>query len=149
MPRVLSQDLRERVVAAVDGGMSCRRAAERFGVSAASAPQREPSNGRFPISKNPRRNTQSLFGNRYADDAPHLIIFVNNSRIMPLLNYIAKTNQSIAPDNLHTFRPFIFSFPIPGTCHSFINDFDFELVKIYVSRDQPLDLNAVRRLDAL
>jgi transposase len=37
MPRVLSQDLRERVVAAVEGGMSCRRAAERFGVSAASA----------------------------------------------------------------------------------------------------------------
>jgi len=37
MPRVLSLDLRERVVAAVDGGMSCRRAAERFGVSAASA----------------------------------------------------------------------------------------------------------------
>jgi len=37
MPRVLSQDLRERVVAAVDGGMSCRGAAERFGVSAASA----------------------------------------------------------------------------------------------------------------
>ena len=37
MPQVLSQDLRERVVAAVDGGMSCRGAAERFGVSAASA----------------------------------------------------------------------------------------------------------------
>lgn len=37
MPRVLSQDLRERVVAAVEGGMSCRAAAERFGVSAASA----------------------------------------------------------------------------------------------------------------
>jgi transposase len=37
MPRVLSQALRERVVAAVEGGMSCRRAAERFGVSAASA----------------------------------------------------------------------------------------------------------------
>ena len=37
MPRVLWQDLRERVVAAVEGGMSCRRAAERFGVSAASA----------------------------------------------------------------------------------------------------------------
>lgn len=31
MPRVLSQDLRERVVAAVDGGMSCRGAAERLG----------------------------------------------------------------------------------------------------------------------
>jgi len=37
MPQVLSQDLRERVVAAVDGGMSCRAAAGRFGVSAASA----------------------------------------------------------------------------------------------------------------
>jgi transposase len=37
MPRVLSQDLRERVVAAVDGGMSCRAAAAQFGVSAASA----------------------------------------------------------------------------------------------------------------
>ncbi len=37
MPRVLSQDLRERVVAAVDSGMSCRQAAVRFGVSAASA----------------------------------------------------------------------------------------------------------------
>lgn len=37
MPRVLSHDLRERVVAAVEGGMSCRAAAARFGVSAASA----------------------------------------------------------------------------------------------------------------
>lgn len=37
MPRVLSQDLRERVVAAIDDGMSCRAAAARFGVSAASA----------------------------------------------------------------------------------------------------------------
>ena len=37
MPRVLSQDLRERVIAAIDGGTSCRAAAARFGVSAASA----------------------------------------------------------------------------------------------------------------
>ena len=37
MARCLSVDLRERVVAAVDGGMSRRGAAERFGVSAASA----------------------------------------------------------------------------------------------------------------
>lgn len=37
MPRVLSQDLRERVVAAVASGVSCRQAAARFGVSAASA----------------------------------------------------------------------------------------------------------------
>jgi transposase len=37
MPRPLSFDLRSRVLAAVEGGLSCRRAAERFGVSAASA----------------------------------------------------------------------------------------------------------------
>ena len=37
MGRALSRDLRDRVVAAVEGGVSCRRAAERFGVSAASA----------------------------------------------------------------------------------------------------------------
>ena len=37
MPQVLSQDVRKRVVAAVDGGMSCRAAAARFGVSASSA----------------------------------------------------------------------------------------------------------------
>ncbi|MGN8549532.1 IS630 family transposase [Bradyrhizobium sp. 13971] len=37
MARALSVDLRQRVVAAIDGGMSCRQAAKRFGVSAASA----------------------------------------------------------------------------------------------------------------
>jgi transposase len=37
MSKPLSLDLRERVVAAVCGGMSRRQAAERFGVSAASA----------------------------------------------------------------------------------------------------------------
>uniref|UniRef100_A0A973WSR1 Transposase n=1 Tax=Bradyrhizobium quebecense TaxID=2748629 RepID=A0A973WSR1_9BRAD len=34
MARAFSVDLRQRVVAAIDGGMSCRQAAERFGVSA-------------------------------------------------------------------------------------------------------------------
>ncbi len=37
MAKTLSLDLRERVVAAVSSGMSRRQAAERFGVSAASA----------------------------------------------------------------------------------------------------------------
>ena len=37
MGKPLSLDLRERVVAAVDGGLSRRKAAERFGVSIASA----------------------------------------------------------------------------------------------------------------
>ena len=37
MARALSIDLRKRVVGAVDGGMSCRKAADRFGVSVSSA----------------------------------------------------------------------------------------------------------------
>ena len=37
MAKALSVDLRCRVLAAVDGGLSCRQAAVRFGVSASSA----------------------------------------------------------------------------------------------------------------
>ena len=37
MPKSLSSDLRSRVLAAIDQGLSRRKAAERFGVSAASA----------------------------------------------------------------------------------------------------------------
>ncbi len=37
MPKPLLFDLRSRVLAAVDGGLSCRRAADRFGVSPSSA----------------------------------------------------------------------------------------------------------------
>jgi transposase len=37
MSKALSLDLRERVMAAVDSGLSCRAAAAQFGVSAASA----------------------------------------------------------------------------------------------------------------
>ena len=37
MPKSLSFDLRCRVLAAIEGGLSCRQAADRFGVSAASA----------------------------------------------------------------------------------------------------------------
>src|SRR5258705_11923101 len=37
MTRPLSQDLRNRVIAAVDGGLSCNAAAERFGIAVSSA----------------------------------------------------------------------------------------------------------------
>jgi transposase len=37
MARALSQDLRDRVVGAIEGGLSCRAAAVRFGVGAATA----------------------------------------------------------------------------------------------------------------
>jgi transposase len=37
MAKALSSDLRSRVIAAVEGGLSCRAAAARFGVSVSSA----------------------------------------------------------------------------------------------------------------
>jgi len=37
MTRPLSDDLRRRVIAAVDGGLSCRAAAKRFGMAASTA----------------------------------------------------------------------------------------------------------------
>jgi transposase len=37
MSKALSLDLRTRVLSAIAGGLSCRKAAERFGVSASSA----------------------------------------------------------------------------------------------------------------
>jgi transposase len=37
MAAALSMDLRQRVLAAIEAGTSCRQAAQRFGVSAASA----------------------------------------------------------------------------------------------------------------
>jgi transposase len=37
MSKALSLDLRDRVITAVEGGMSCRQAAAWFGVSPASA----------------------------------------------------------------------------------------------------------------
>jgi transposase len=37
MARALSQDLRDRVVGAIEGGLSCRAAAARFGIGAATA----------------------------------------------------------------------------------------------------------------
>ena len=37
MARALSQDLRDRVVSSIEGGLSCRRAAARFGVGIATA----------------------------------------------------------------------------------------------------------------
>lgn len=37
MPKVLSHDLRQRVVRAIDGGLSCRQAAARFAVAPSTA----------------------------------------------------------------------------------------------------------------
>ena len=54
MAKSLSIDLRHRVIAAIDGGLSCRQAAERFGVSAATAIRwrdRQQKSGAFTPQK--------------------------------------------------------------------------------------------------
>ena len=55
MARTLSQDLRDRVVAAIDGGLSCRAAAARFGVAPSTAirweAQRRETGGFAPKPK--------------------------------------------------------------------------------------------------
>ena len=45
MPKPLSYDLRARVLAAIDAGLSCRQAAERFGVSPSGAIRRQALRG--------------------------------------------------------------------------------------------------------
>jgi transposase len=48
MSKSLSPDLRNRVLAAIDGGASCRQAASRFNVSARSWPKH--SQPRLPVA---------------------------------------------------------------------------------------------------
>jgi transposase len=47
MAKALSVDLRERMIAAIDGGLSCRKAAEHCGVSAASRKKHSCPIGRY------------------------------------------------------------------------------------------------------
>ncbi len=47
MPAALSVDLRRRVVAALEQGLSCSQVAERFGVSRQRQPARPTEHARF------------------------------------------------------------------------------------------------------
>ena len=67
MPRAYSLDLRERVVAAVAGGQSCRAVATRFGVSVASVvkwSQRFRATGSAAAKPMGGRRRSSLAGER-------------------------------------------------------------------------------------
>lgn len=69
MARALSQDLRDRVVAATESGMSCRAAAARFGVGVATAVrwrQRAREHGRA-IAGKPGGDQRSSKTDAHAD----------------------------------------------------------------------------------
>lgn len=92
MTRALSADLRERVIGVVEGGLSRRAAAERFGVAASTAvrwvrswresgsalrspARRSPARSRAPLppqsARPPRRAAISpAMSARFRDDAP-------------------------------------------------------------------------------
>ena len=78
MAKALSMDLRERVIAAVDEGMSRRQAAERFGVSAASAIRwcqlRRDSGGVRPAPQGGDRRSK-----RIEAEAPRILSLVRET----------------------------------------------------------------------
>ena len=71
--RPLSNDLRERVVAAVDGGESCRSVAARFGVAAATVVKWSQ---RYRATRSVRRARSAATANRCwrIDQRPHLTL---------------------------------------------------------------------------
>jgi transposase len=78
MAKALSVDLRERVIAAVDEGVSRRQAAERFGVSAASAIRwcqlRRDSGGVRPAPQGGDRRSK-----RIEAEAPRILSLVRET----------------------------------------------------------------------
>ena len=69
MPKALSFDLRSRVLAAIDAGLSCRQAAARFGVSASSA---IPGRGCAGLAGMPGPSPRAAIGSR-SEPRPMLI----------------------------------------------------------------------------
>lgn len=80
--RPLSNDLRERVVAAVDGGESCRSVAARFGVAASTVvkwSQRYRATGSVAPGKvgghrKPVLNAHRAFIGKRIEQVPHLTL---------------------------------------------------------------------------
>src|SRR4051812_24150715 len=70
MPKSLSFDLRSRVLAAIDAGLSCRQAATRFGVSASSAIRWQAMRRREAM---PGPSRRAAIGSRVEPRPCHLI----------------------------------------------------------------------------
>jgi transposase len=88
MTRGLSMDLRERVLAAVEGGLSCRQAAARFGVSASSA-IRWCARWRLEGDARPRRRGGDRRSQRIEAWAGMILGLWEGARDMTLVEYQA------------------------------------------------------------
>ena len=105
MGKPMSVDLRERVVAAVDGGMSRRRAAERFEVSVSSA-IRWTSRKRRLGSVRPEPQGGDTRSRRIEAHAPVILEAVETTpdiTLAELRELLAGRGVAVATSTLHRF----------------------------------------------
>ena len=105
MSKPLSVDLRERVVAAVDGGLSRRKAAERFGVSISSA-LRWTTQGRRTGDVQPRRSGGDKRSGRIQAHAPVILGAVEEKpdiTLVELRGLLASQGVAVAVSTLWRF----------------------------------------------
>ena len=105
MGKPMSVDLRERVVAAVDGGISRRKAAERFGVSISSA-IRWTSRARRLGSVRPEPQGGDTRSRRIEAYAPVILAAVEETpdiTLAELRELLAGRGVAVATSTLHRF----------------------------------------------
>ena len=105
MGKPMSVDLRERVVAAVDGGASRRKAAERFGVSISSA-IRWTSRARRLGSVRPEPQGGDTRSRRIEAYAPVILAAVEETpdiTLAELRELLAGRGVAVATSTLHRF----------------------------------------------
>ena len=105
MSKPLSVDLRERVVAAVDGGLSRRKAAERFGVSISSA-IRWTAQVRRTGDVQPRRSGGDKRSGRIEAHAPVILAAVEGKpdiTLVELRDLLAAQGVAVAVSTLWRF----------------------------------------------
>ena len=105
MSKPLSVDLRERVVAAVDGGLSRRKAADRFGVSISSA-IRWAAQVRRTGDVQPRRSGGDKRSGRIEAHAPVILAAVEGKpdiTLVELRDLLATQGVAVAVSTLWRF----------------------------------------------
>lgn len=93
MTRPLSSDLRRRVIAAVDGGMSRRAAAERFGIAPSTA-VRWAQQWRETASVEPRPRGGDYRSHRIEAHAAEILALVDETPDLTLAEIAAHLEQA-------------------------------------------------------
>lgn len=105
MARALSQDLRDRVVSAIDGGLSCRAAADRFGIAVATAVrwrQLALRHGRAVAGK-PGGDRRSVKTDAHADFILGLVAERGDITLAEMQAAMAERGSPVGMGTLHRF----------------------------------------------